>query len=223
MNSEERHRLRREKMIGKKYGRLTIVGFEFIEKRKRYYAKCKCDCGNEIIVDQNKLITGHTKSCGCHNHDSIVYRNKYILSTHNLSNHPMEHIWRNQYARCNNKNDSSYERYGGKGIKCIWTLEEACKWYDENPRPSKDYTLDRIDPNGNYEVNNVRWATLYVQAINKSKYDDWKNIYKTSNNKYRVSMNIYGIYFTKTLNTYEEAIEYRNYLKEMREDMYFND
>ncbi len=34
-------------------------------------------------------------------------------------------------------------------------------------RPSPEHTLDRIDCNGDYELNNCRWATREVQCNNK--------------------------------------------------------
>lgn len=50
--------------IGKKYGKLTVIAFEFQTIGGSMW-KCKCDCGNEIIVRINNLHSGRTQSCGC--------------------------------------------------------------------------------------------------------------------------------------------------------------
>ena len=47
-------------LTGKKFTYLTP--YEYIKGGKW---KCKCDCGNEIIVDTRNLNSGHTRSCGC--------------------------------------------------------------------------------------------------------------------------------------------------------------
>lgn len=47
-------------LIGKKFDLLTVIG----ELPNNNY-KCKCDCGNEIIVNARELLRGHRKSCGC--------------------------------------------------------------------------------------------------------------------------------------------------------------
>ena len=50
-------------MRGQRHGRLTVVDYaETIKGHAKW--KCKCDCGNEIIVDGGNLRTGHTTSCG---------------------------------------------------------------------------------------------------------------------------------------------------------------
>ncbi len=50
---------------GEKFGRLTVVKIKRENKCTYYY--CKCDCGNELWVRSDCLISGNTKSCGCLN------------------------------------------------------------------------------------------------------------------------------------------------------------
>lgn len=51
--------------IGNIYGQLTVL--ERANNRRYGCAawKCKCSCGNEIIVSGRELRTGDTQSCGC--------------------------------------------------------------------------------------------------------------------------------------------------------------
>ena len=48
---------------GDRFGLLVaLIEIDAPGKRKR---ECRCDCGNVAIVEETKLRTGHTKSCGC--------------------------------------------------------------------------------------------------------------------------------------------------------------
>lgn len=76
--------------------------------------------------------------------------------------------------RCRNKNHKSYEDYGGRGILVffMWIGKGGFEEFlnDVGKRPSREYTLDRINGDGNYEPGNVRWATKSVQNSNKSGF-----------------------------------------------------
>ena len=61
-------------LTGKKFTYLTP--YEYIKGGKW---KCKCDCGNEIIVDTRNLNSGHTQSCGC------LQKQKASLNTTNMT------------------------------------------------------------------------------------------------------------------------------------------
>lgn len=52
-------------IIGKRFGKLTVVGFDRIRYKHVYFFKCECDCGNEIIVRKDLLTQGIQKGCDC--------------------------------------------------------------------------------------------------------------------------------------------------------------
>ena len=51
--------------IGHKYGRLTVIEIDHIDKKQGAFWKCLCECGNECIVRGTQLRSGKTQSCGC--------------------------------------------------------------------------------------------------------------------------------------------------------------
>ena len=68
---------------GNTYGYLSVIEFAYIKKQVAYW-KCKCKCGNEVIVAGNHLRSGHTKSCGCINSIGEFIINQ-ILSENNIN------------------------------------------------------------------------------------------------------------------------------------------
>ena len=59
-------------IIGKKFGKLTILSYAY--KKGHSYYNCKCDCGNPniIVVERSHLLDGHTQSCdNCTKYDII--------------------------------------------------------------------------------------------------------------------------------------------------------
>jgi len=143
---------------GRKFGKLLVLQqVRTNDKRPRW--RCECECGNRITCKHEDLIhTNHPKThCGCANKGlPTIHKNEYS-------------IWSGMLARCENPKHVAYEHYHGKGIKVCERWHEF-KFFleDMGKRPSKGHSLDRIDPNGNYEPGNVRWATGKVQARNKA-------------------------------------------------------
>lgn len=50
----------KEDLRNKKF--VNLIPIEYIKGGKW---RCKCECGNETIVDTRNLKSGHTTSCGC--------------------------------------------------------------------------------------------------------------------------------------------------------------
>lgn len=49
-------------IIGKRYGRLEVIGLSETDSR---YVMCRCDCGRICEVNRYSLPSGNTRSCGC--------------------------------------------------------------------------------------------------------------------------------------------------------------
>ena len=153
-------------MIGKRFGKLVVVE-EMPERfNKRIMYRCICDCGNETVVCGHDLRSGGTKSCGC-----LGHKNKSIPRPHHgLSSHPLFHIWCGVLQRCYTESAKNYPNYGGRGISvCDEWRYDFRSFYDWSLSSGwkQGLTLDRIDPNGNYEPSNCRWVTQAVQNMNK--------------------------------------------------------
>lgn len=62
-------------LTGQRFGKLVAIEqLKGRNKNGRISYKCKCDCGNEVNVLGNSLVTYHTLSCGC----LTSYYNMYI-------------------------------------------------------------------------------------------------------------------------------------------------
>lgn len=126
----------------------------------RYYL-CQCVCGKISSVRGYSLTSGRSESCGCVSGKGV---------RHLMSKTRTYKTWVSMKSRCNNKNATGYETYGGSDIKVCdrWNNSFELFLEDMGERP-KNSSIDRIDPLGDYEPNNCRWADKTTQDENKNK------------------------------------------------------
>jgi hypothetical protein len=150
--------------LGTKFNHLTLIEV-LPSKNWRSRWKVRCDCGKEKEISAGNVYRGLSKSCGCLK-DKLC---KQRFSKHNLTETKEYAAWSKMKSRCYNKNCPKWESYGGRGIKvCDRWLHDAKQFVEDmGPRPGSEYSVERIDVNGDYEPSNCKWILMKDQGKNK--------------------------------------------------------
>lgn len=152
-------------LTGKVFGAWVVIGkvdgYEAYGNRNYI---CVCVCGTERVVWAPNLLRGRSKSCGC----------QWKPQTkHGRHKSPEYEAWHGMKQRCSNPKSYGYKWYGALGISYCEAWESFDNFFkDMGPRPSKEFSIDRINPYGNYEPGNCRWASRKAQAANTRKQYD---------------------------------------------------
>ncbi len=89
--------------------------------------------------------------------------------------------WLGMKHRCDNPKGKNWENYGGRGITYCERWSKFENFLIDMGEKSKGYTLERINNDGNYELNNCKWIPLEEQAGNKRNnvFVDYKGTRRT--------------------------------------------
>lgn len=137
-------------LTGKRFGKLTVLKevssiIKANGKNMRRWL-CKCDCGNEIIVQHTYLTTGDTTSCGCINSKGEMVIEK-ILKENKI-------LYKKQYSFKDLKN----------------TLPLHFDFGILNNDGSLKYLIE-FDGEQHYNKNNTRFSKINAETdIKKNKY-----------------------------------------------------
>lgn len=154
--------------IGKKYGRLLVLGDAPDRKtpssgRSRRFCDCLCDCGKRVEVSLPDLKNGHTTSCGC----AWCEATKKAATSHGKSKTRVYTSWQGMRDRCTNPSNAAYANYGGRGISVCERWESFENFFQDMGDPPPHRSLDRINNDQGYSPHNCRWATRVEQNNNQ--------------------------------------------------------
>jgi len=184
--------------IGVELGDLTILDKYFsrtLHPLDTWY-HCKCTCGVEFSTTHSSL-RGKSKKRVCSDNCLLtslrasfpkgkIREIKAQLKAIDFTNDPNKKaqkyfgkpirevpeytVWQGMRSRCYNTNNTSYRRYGGRGITICDTWRNDFKQFykDMGQRPALGYTIERIDNDKGYSRINCEWVLLRDQCRNRS-------------------------------------------------------
>ena len=151
-------------LSNKTFGKLRVSHRSDVVRNNKIHWHCICECGTEKIIVGASLKNGMTKSCGCFRQQVTGDKRR----THGLTNTKAYSIWCAMKARCSNPKSDHWDYYGGRGIQvCDKWANSFQAFHDDMGACPDNYSIERVDVNGNYSPENCKWIPLSEQHLNK--------------------------------------------------------
>lgn len=168
------------------FERLTVIKAYSKRQGNRFFSLCRCICGTEKEINNNHLLNGSCKSCGCL-HREISKKNQ-SNKIHGQSHTRLYRIWRDLVKRGIGKANKKY--YADKNITICkeWLSFPNFFEWSKNNGYNDNLTIDRINNDKGYYPENCRWTTPREQANNRStnRFICYKNRTETLANWARI-------------------------------------
>lgn len=204
-----------------RFGRLTVIEQDQHSVGGKTKWLCLCECGATKSVHASDLRTGRTGSCGCLHRELLAK----ARTTHGMSQTSRFYrIWAEMIRRCTNPNCRSFKDYGGRGITVCaqWRVFESFKqdMYPSYLAFSAEHgedvtTIERIDVDSGYSVENVCWLLRSDQALNTRTTARAVGVKQVPSGRWSAFIKRRKKVYYKTFDTREQAEAWRSEIAKM--------
>lgn len=156
-------------IIGKKFGRYTVLKRVANKNTRQSRWLCKCDCGVLKEVKGLKLVRNEIKSCGCwkieKDHTNTWDWRGFGEISLKYWNHFKKSAERRNYCFSITIEDA-WKKFLSQKRMCALSGESICFVRNYHNQKLQTASLDRIDSKKGYTIDNVQWVH---KDINKLK------------------------------------------------------
>ena len=147
-------------MTGRVIGRLLVIEECGRDAHGKVLWRCRCECGNEVIVRGGDLRSEKTISCGCYKRECVAEAS----TTHGMRKTRLYSIWANILKRVGVTKGASEEakrRYQDRGITVCdeWLVFENFRDWALSHGYKEGLQIDRVNNDAGYCPENCRWVT----------------------------------------------------------------
>ncbi len=147
--------------VGDTFGNITITAIpdEPFRIRNKVVGRCLlCGVEKTVCIDDIRR-SRRIDSCGCRN-----VKHGYARPGRK---HPTYVRWISMMDRCHNPKTKRYADWGGRGIKVCERWQTFENFLEDMGLPPDGMTLDRVDNDLGYSMDNCRWASPKDQSRNR--------------------------------------------------------
>ena len=147
-------------MTGRPLGRLLVIEECGRDARGEVLWRCRCECGNEVIVRGRHLRNEDTTSCGCYRRERIGETH----TTHGMCKTRLYSVWAAMLQRAGvikGASERDKHNYQDRGITVCdeWLVFENFRDWALSHGYKEGLQIDRVNNDAGYCSENCRWAT----------------------------------------------------------------
>lgn len=151
-------------ITGRRFDKLIVIGVYDSVPYKGVRWLCLCDCGNHAIKFAYSLAEAkHTGCRECQSQSRSASRIRHG-ARQRIRKHEHARLyscWKGMHDRCTIASHPGFKYWGGKGVTVCgeWATFEPFRDWALTHGYTDEMTMERQNPDGNYEPANCEWIT----------------------------------------------------------------